>query len=105
MLSVSRWSGWSGLIAGILGTGFVIYFSYPLLYIHHDIGPGGSVWLGVVIFIAGITFLLGLPCAIIGIAKGRRLIGWLGVLFTLAPLPTRMAMLRIAMRINGIHIE
>ena len=101
----SSWSGWSGLIVGILGTGFVAFLSYPFFSIHHNIGPGGAMWLGIVLFIAGVTFLLGLPCAIVGIVKGRRLIGWLGVVFTLAPLPTGIVMLKVAMMINGVHAE
>jgi hypothetical protein len=104
-VSLAAFSSWSGLIVGILGTGFVADLSYPFFFIHHNIGPGGAIWMGIVTFIAGVTCLLGLPCAIVGIIKGRRLVGWLGVVFTLAPLPTGMVMLKVAMRINGVHAE
>jgi hypothetical protein len=99
----STFLAWCGLGIGWLGTCFVAMISYPLFSIHHDIGGGGAVWLGLVVLAAGVTFLFGLPCAIYGIVKGERLIGWLGVIFAIAPVPLGLAMLKTAMALNGFH--
>jgi hypothetical protein len=96
---------WGGLIVGIMGTSSVALISYPIFRIHQDIGPGTMLWLAVVFITAIWTFLIGLPCAIIGIVKRRRLVGWLGVAFAIAPAPLGLAMLKTAMLINGFHIH
>ena len=100
------WAGffaWFGLLTGMFGTFRATLLTYPFFWLHHDIGNGGVLWFGFVCITAFYTFLIGLPCAIVGLIKGRRLIGCLGVIFSIAPVPLACAMLHIAMALNGFH--
>jgi len=60
---------------------------------------------GSLILTAAGTFLVGLPCSIIGTTSNKRLIGWLGVIFGIAPWPLGSAMLHIAMVLRGFELE
>ena len=95
---------WFGLVVGIFGTIRAILLSYPFFFLHHDIANGAVLWFGFICMTAIETFVIGLPCAIVGIAKCRRLVGWLGVVFSIIPAPLGFAMLHIAMALNGFHI-
>ena len=100
----ARFFAWAGLIVGIFGAGRVMLISYPLFGIHHDIGIEGWIWFSTVCTTGFCTLLIGLPCAIIGIVKRRRLVGWLAVIFVVAPLPLGFAMLHITMALNGFNV-
>jgi len=95
---------WAGLVVGIIGIIRAVLLSYPFFLLHHDIANGAVLWFGFICITAFETFVIGLPCAIVGIVKGRRLIGWLGVVSSVIPAPLGFAMLRIAMVLNGFHI-
>jgi|GEM_PF-6498297 hypothetical protein len=97
---------WAGLVIGILGTGYVALISFPFYGFHHqELGHGVMIWMAFVFMTGFWSFLIGLPCAIVGIIKGRRLIGWLGVLLVLLPVPLGWAMLKTAMALNGLTLE
>ena len=93
-----------GVAVGLAGIGRVVYWSLPLFWIHHDIANTGFVWFHGVCTISFYTFVIALPCAIIGIVKRRRLLGWLGVAFAVAPAPLGLLMLEAAMTLNGFRV-
>jgi hypothetical protein len=96
---------WGGLVFGMLGTASAFLNTYPYYFVHHDIGPGMIFYFLGLAVIAIFTLVVGLPCAIVGIIKRRRLVGWLGVIFALAPAPLGLAMLKAAMIMNGFHFD
>src|ERR1700722_11737650 len=63
---------WVGLGVGIMGTGSVVLSSYPFFLIHNDIGPGVMFWMIGIFWTAVVTFLIGLPCGILAIKKGKQ---------------------------------
>ena len=95
---------WTAVAIGLFGIGRVFYWSWPLFWIHHDIGNGGFVWFRGVLFTSFYTFVCALPCAIVGIVKRRRVLGWLGVVFAIAPLPLGFILSEIAMALNGFRM-
>jgi hypothetical protein len=104
----ATWAGffaWTGFVVGILGTTYAALLTFPFFWLHHDIGNGGLLWFAFVGMTAFFTVLIGLPCAIFGMIfrKDRRLIGWLGITFSLAPGPLAWVMVHIAMALNGFH--
>ena len=101
-----QWAGfcaWTGLIVGILGTGVVTLLSCGWFRNHHDVGNGAVLWFGMIFMVGVATFLVGLPCSAIAIRLGRRL-GWLGLILSIAPVPSGFAILHIAMAVNGFHV-
>jgi hypothetical protein len=95
---------WTGLVIGISGTICAGLLSFPFFSLNKDIFSGALMWF-VQLFIIGFwTLMLGLPFSIIGVLRRRRLVGWLGVLFTIGPVPLGFAMLRIAMALNGFRV-
>jgi hypothetical protein len=96
---------WSGLLFNIYVNLCIIYGSLPEFYSHQNIGPGIMIGFIGLFFTAVICFLVGIPCAILAIKKGRRRVGWLGVAFALTPAPLALALLKAAMQINGLHFD
>jgi len=102
------WAGffaWAGLVVGILGTTNAALLSLPFFWLHHDIANGAVLWFAFLCMTGFWTFVLGLPCSIVGIVKRRRVVGWLGVIFAIVPVPLGFAMLHVAMALNGFHID
>jgi hypothetical protein len=95
----------SGLIVGVFSTGFVALSCLQFFFVQDHLGPSMIFWFMSLGWLAVITFLLGFPCAVFGIRKGWRRIGWLGVVFSMAPAPLGFAMLKIAMLANGVHFD
>ena len=95
---------WTAVSIGLFGIGRVVYWTLPFFWIHHDIGNGGFVWFRGVCITAFYTFVFALPCAIVGIVKRRRVLGWLGVVFAIAPLPLAFIMSEVAMALNGFRM-
>ncbi len=100
----SRLFAWAAIVVGLLGIGRVVYWTLPLFSIHHDISVGGFVWFRGVCFAAFCTFVVALPCAIVGIVRRHRVLGWLGVVLAIAPLPLGFILSEIAMALNGFRM-
>jgi hypothetical protein len=92
-----------GLIIGILGTGYLAFFMWcdftPHHYVETHLDYPDTVWFWklVVRIISVITLVLGLPGAMVALVKKQRLIGWLGVVFALAPCPLGMLYWKLVM--------
>ena len=96
---------WIGLVIGVVGTGLVMLMSFPFFFVPHGRGIRPMAWAAALILIAGGSFLTGLPCSLLGTTSNKRLIGWLGAGFCLAPGPLGFAMLHIAMTLRGFELE
>ena len=92
-----------GLIVGIIGTVIDTLFSCGWFKNHHDVGNGAVLWFGMIFMVGIVTFLFALPCSVIAVRRGLR-IGWLGVIFSITPIPSGFAILHIAMAVNGFHV-
>lgn len=77
---------WAGLLVGILSTGFVALISYPIITDPHNVGLGFGLWFPFVSMATIFALIFGLPFAIASIIHGRKLVGWMAVVFTLIPL-------------------
>jgi hypothetical protein len=96
---------WAGFVVGMAGTGIVTFISLPFFFVPHGSGIRPMGWAAAVLLLAGGTFLVGLPCSMIGTTSNKRWIGWLGVPLSIAPGPLGFAMLHIAMAIRGFVLE
>ena len=96
---------WGGLLFNIYVNASIVYGSLPEFYSHQNIGPGIMIGFIGLFFTAIICFLIGIPCAILAIKKGRRRVGWLGVVFALTPAPLALGLLKAAMHLNGLHFD
>jgi hypothetical protein len=96
---------WGGLVFNIFVNVCIVYGSLPEFYSHEDIGPGIMIGFIALFYKAVICFLIGMPCAILAIKKGRRRVGWLGVIFALTPAPLALALLKAAMHLNGLKFD
>ena len=96
---------WIGLVIGVIGTGFVAVTICPSFLLPHGTAIRPMAWVAALILTAGATFLIGLPCALLGTTSNQRMIGWLGVVLTIAPGPLGYAMLHIAVALHGLELE
>jgi hypothetical protein len=96
---------WGGLLFNIYVNASIVYGSLPGFYSHQNIGPGIMIGFIALIFMAIICLLIGIPCAILAIKKGRRRVGWLGIVFALTPAPLALGLLEGAMHLNGSHFD
>jgi hypothetical protein len=108
-----RWSAfpwtlllsWGGLVFSIFVNVSIVHGCLPLFFTHHNLGPGMIFWFISLFSTAGLTFFIGIPCAILAIKKGRRRVGWLGVVLALTPAPLGLTLVKIAMHLNGLQFD
>ena len=95
----------AGLVIGIIGTGFIAAISCPSFFLPYGTPIRPMGWVITLYLTAIGSFLIGLPCALIGATSSKRLIGWLGVVLTVAPGPLGYVMLHIAVALRGLQLE
>jgi len=93
------------LLFSIFINASVVYRCLPYFFWHQNLGPGMMLWFVGLFVTAILTFLIGVPCAIVAIKKRRRRVGWAGLLLALTPAPLGVILLRVAMHLTGIQFD
>jgi hypothetical protein len=96
---------WGGLLFSIFINASIVYGCLPYFFWHQNLGPGMIFWYMGLFETAILTFVIGVPCAIVAVKKKRRRIGWLGLVLALTPAPLGVILLRVAMHLNGIQFD
>ena len=105
------WNGWvpllswGGLVFNIIVNVSNVYGSLPVFFRHDNIGPMAIFYFIGLFIQAIICILIGFPCAILAIKKGRRRMGWLGIILALTPAPLSLTLLKTAMYLNGLKFD
>jgi hypothetical protein len=103
-LKISDIVAFIGLIIGAFGTFCGLGFGAQYFF-YHRVGPGEMIGFVLLGECALTVFILGPPCAIIGIVKGRRLMGWTAFVLVIAPFPLAILLREVAVVLMGIQFD
>jgi len=96
---------WGGFIFSIFINVSIVYGCLPTFFRHTNLGPSMIFWFINLFSMAIVTCIIGIPCGILAIRKGRPRVGWLGVALAITPAPLGWALLKVAMHLNGLQFD
>jgi hypothetical protein len=96
---------WGGFAFSLIMNASIVYGCLPVFFRHENLSAESMFWFIILALVAILTFIIGMPCAILAIMKGRRRIGWLGIIIALTPAPLGLILMETAMHLNGLHYD
>jgi len=104
---VARYRRWGqfGLAVGGISLSAVLLPAAEFIFLPAGTPVRPMAWALLVMASAAITFLVGLPCAIMGFRGGQKLVCTLALFLAFAPLPAAQIFLHLAAKICGIIVE
>jgi hypothetical protein len=96
---------WGGYIFGLFANISMVFACLPFYVDHSSRGPGMIFWFIGIYEFALVAFLIGVPCGIVAIKKGRRRIGWSGLILGFTPAPLAFALLEIATKLFNLPFD
>jgi hypothetical protein len=96
---------WGGFVFGLLVNLGIIISSLPFYFDYSGRGAGMLSWYLIAGRWALFAFLVGVPCGITAMMKGRRRLGRYGIVLGLTPAPLAYILLSIATRLFNAHFR
>jgi len=94
-----RW-GLLGLAVGVIGLSVVLLPAMEVFFLPAGTPVRPMAWSFLVMVSAALTFLIGLPCALVGFRGGQRLICSLALVLAFAPWPTALIVLQLVSKFH-----